>query len=204
MYCTSILPHVLDYTKERSSLRVSLQPLAPCHCGHSQLGPSSRQTTLWDVSTWPFTLKFSYPISISIFTLCLETSSPFLIPICVVWLSVVGSLFVVLGLYAVLWGKGKEENQRGSREEAEEGKEDLELQINGKLYIRSWMRIQLQKLRTNSMLNALISNVCCWVEILKWMRKVAYNLGTIKQWAYYSLHFTKKKKKIKIKIPFRK
>ncbi|WKA02635.1 hypothetical protein VitviT2T_020797 [Vitis vinifera] len=51
--------------------------------------------------------------------------------------TVVGSLFVVLGLYAVLWGKGKEENQRGSREEAEEGKEDLELQINGKLYIRS-------------------------------------------------------------------
>lgn len=55
------------------------------------------------------------------------------------WFSVVGSVFVVLGLYSVLWGKGKEEEQKGrSREEAKEGKEDLECQMNGKQnYIKS-------------------------------------------------------------------
>ena len=46
-------------------------------------------------------------------------------------------MFVVLGLYVVLWGKGKEEGQRGSKEEVEQGKEDLECQMNEKIYIKS-------------------------------------------------------------------
>ncbi|KAG8648327.1 hypothetical protein MANES_09G179300v8 [Manihot esculenta] len=41
MFCSSIFPHLMEYSKERSTLRVSFQPTVAGHCGCSQLGSAS-------------------------------------------------------------------------------------------------------------------------------------------------------------------
>ncbi|CAL5399280.1 unnamed protein product [Camellia sinensis] len=102
VYCSSILPNVMVYPKERSSICLRVQSLAAHYRGDSQLGASRREIIHWNVA--------------------------------------VGSGLIVMGLYAVLWGKNGEINVKSNSElsnlEEEEEKQeavknDLEMHFSG-------------------------------------------------------------------------
>lgn len=122
MFCSSIFPHLMEYSKERSTLRVSFQPTVADHCGCSQLGSASWEIVHWNVWTFLF-LPFFFQL------LAMDSEI-------YVWrFRAVGSVMIVGGLYAVLWGKDREMRLK-SVEEIEAWKEcekqekgDLELQL---------------------------------------------------------------------------
>ncbi|KAF7116172.1 hypothetical protein RHSIM_RhsimUnG0037700 [Rhododendron simsii] len=147
VYCTSILPHRVVCQEKRSSVCVNVQStLAHC-CGNSQLDASTREIICWNVRIKLLFQFFPLESYQQVPTCCFVVNYSV-----VFYVSIVGLVLIVMGLYTVIWGKKREtkvmSNGGDEREENPEVKGDQEMQCselqNGSLQTKRREEVGLQ------------------------------------------------------------